>query len=116
MARELAMEPLGYLLHWIEAIWDNTTVQCSFVGLWFRPFCKDLFDWEHNPSHSTLYPNVSKIKTIIVANLLITYKVTNPISGHPLPRCPNRGVARNGFINTSNKLHFQKKNFTTIII
>ena len=27
---------------------------------------KDLFDWSHNPSHSTLYPDVLKIKTIIV--------------------------------------------------
>ena len=27
---------------------------------------KDLFDRSHNPSHSTLYPDVLKIKTIIV--------------------------------------------------
>ena len=27
---------------------------------------KDLFDQSHNPSHSTLYPDVLKIKTIIV--------------------------------------------------
>ena len=29
---------------------------------------KDLFDRGHNPSHSTLYPDVLKIKTIIVMN------------------------------------------------
>ena len=29
---------------------------------------KDLFDWGHNPSHSTLYPDVLKTKTIIVMN------------------------------------------------
>ena len=27
--------------------------------------CKDMFDREHNPSHSTLYPDVLKIKTIM---------------------------------------------------
>ena len=27
---------------------------------------KDVFDQRHNPSHSTLYPDVLKIKTIIV--------------------------------------------------
>ena len=27
---------------------------------------KDLFDWSHNTSHSSLYPDVLKIKTIIV--------------------------------------------------
>ena len=26
---------------------------------------KDLFDWSHNPSHSILYPDVLKIKTMI---------------------------------------------------
>ena len=29
---------------------------------------KDLFDRGHNPSHLTLYPDVLKIKTIIVVN------------------------------------------------
>ena len=29
---------------------------------------KDLFDWRHNLSHSTLYPDVLKIITIIVVN------------------------------------------------
>ena len=28
---------------------------------------KDLFDRDHNPSHFTMYPDVLKIKTIIVA-------------------------------------------------
>ena len=37
----------------------------SFFGLFF-PLVKDLFDWGHNPSHSTLYPDVLKIKTTIV--------------------------------------------------
>ena len=31
---------------------------------------KDLFDWSHNPSHSLLYPDVLKIKTIIVVKQL----------------------------------------------
>ena len=48
---------------------------------------KDLFDRSHNPSHSTLYPEVFKIKTIIVAKqkfakmplvYYINYKFTNP--------------------------------------
>ena len=46
---------------------------------------KDLFGWSNNPSHSTLYPDVLKIKTIIVVkqilekcHLFIIYKFTNP--------------------------------------
>ena len=30
------------------------------------PKYKDLFDWSYNPSHLTLYPDVLKIKTIII--------------------------------------------------
>ena len=33
-----------------------------------HPWYKDLFDREHNPSHSSLCPDVLKIKTIIVVN------------------------------------------------
>ena len=48
---------------------------------------KDWFDWDHNLSHLTLYPDVLKIKTIIVAlrnknlqkcQLYIIYKFINP--------------------------------------
>ena len=33
---------------------------------------KDVFDRSHNPSHSTLYPDVLKIKTIIVVKFFFS--------------------------------------------
>ena len=74
---------------------------------------KDLFDRGHNPSNSTLYPNVLKIKTIIVVNfflnaicLLFKKQIHNLAT--LLPGRPSRKVARNGFVNLYiiNKWHF----------
>ena len=67
---------------------------------------KDLFDREHNPSHSTLYPDVLNIKTIIVLNfffknaiylLIINLQINNLAT--LLPGRPGRRVARNRFVN-----------------
>ena len=57
-----------------------------FIGIWIaRRKGKDLFDWFHNPSHSTLYPDVLKMKTILVEkqnfikmSFVYYYKFTNP--------------------------------------
>ena len=38
----------------------------AYLMKWNCNFAKDLFDRVHNPSHSTLYPDVLTIKTIIV--------------------------------------------------
>ena len=57
------------------------------------PASKDLFDQSQNPSHSTLYPDVLKIKTIVVVKpkfakrpFFIIYKFINPNSRHPAAR------------------------------
>ena len=57
-----------------------------FIGIWIaRRKGKDLFDRFHNPSHSTLYPDVLKMKTILVEkqnfikmSFVYYYKFTNP--------------------------------------
>ena len=51
----------------------------SDFGFW-KLQDKDLLYRGHNPSHSTLYPDVLNIKTIIVVkcHLFINYKFTNP--------------------------------------
>ena len=65
---------------------------------------KDLFDLSHNPSHSTLYPDVLKIKTIIVvkqifAKMPFVYLLQIHNLATLLPWRPSCRVVRNGFVN-----------------
>ena len=70
-------------------------------------FIKDLFDHGHNRSHSTLYPDVFKIKTIIIvkqifAKMPFVYYLQIHNLATLLPGRPSCRVVRNGFVN--NKL------------
>ena len=65
---------------------------------------KDLFDRRHNLSHSTLYPDVLKIKTIIVVKQkfsklpFVYYYLQIHNLATLLPRCPSCRVVRNGVL------------------
>ena len=53
----------------LSLVWFNLHLSGIKKATWeCLPSClnKDLFDWGHNSSHLTLYPDVLKIKTIIV--------------------------------------------------
>ena len=65
---------------------------------------KDLFDRGHNPSHSTLYLDVLKIKTIIVvkqnfAKMSFVYYLQIQDLATLMPGRPSHTVARYGFGN-----------------
>ena len=57
---------------------------------------KDLFDRSHNPSHSTLYPDVLKLKTIIVVKQI---QSSLGLRGFPL-----RGFWLHGFLRLHKKI------------
>ena len=68
------MDPVLFkyiLLSIIGLIYNGCLIGAVFYSIEYQidiNWCsgKDLFDQSHNPSHSTLYPDVLKIKTIIV--------------------------------------------------
>ena len=71
----------------------------QFDGL-ARIVYKDWFDWDHNPSHLTLYPDVLKVKTIIFGEIvfpkmLLVYFVFTNLQIHHLATllagCPDYG-------------------------
>ena len=85
---------------------------------------KDLIDRSHNTSHLTLYPDVLKIKTIIVVKpifakmpfvfLLITnlqiHNLATLLRGRPSCR-----VVRNGFVNKKQMVFFQSFVFKQLL-